>query len=285
MKLETIQKLKDYFEKREDISMAFLFGSQAKGQVHKQSDTDIAVYFKVEDRQLEWEETKEYQNESEIWSAVEKIAETQSTDLVVLNRAPSTLAYDVISTGIPLLIRDKSLYWRFLFLVSEAAEDFYQISQEWMDIRARSQSLGDKDKNTLLRLVDFTENEINHLQDFVDVDQHTYERNRDIQLKLERWIERLAISLIDIAKLILSSEKKKALQSSSVEMVKSLGWAMNVSEIEVNLMGKFAELRNLLAHQYLDLRYAQIRSFLDNSEPIYHKVIVFAKEYIAKQKI
>ena len=95
----------------------------------------------------------------------------------------------------------------------------------------------------------------------------------------------MAISLIDIAKLILSSEKKKALQSSSVEMVKSLGWAMNVSEIEVNLMGKFAELRNLLAHQYLDLRYAQIRSFLDNSEPIYHKVIVFAKEYIAKQKI
>ena len=38
--------------------MAFLFGSQVKGQALFDSDVDIAVYFKLEERRLEWEERR-----------------------------------------------------------------------------------------------------------------------------------------------------------------------------------------------------------------------------------
>ncbi|HID95445.1 MAG TPA: nucleotidyltransferase domain-containing protein [Candidatus Latescibacteria bacterium] len=41
-----IAKLKDYFERRDEIVMAFLFGSWAKRLRHTDSDVDIAVYFK-----------------------------------------------------------------------------------------------------------------------------------------------------------------------------------------------------------------------------------------------
>ncbi|GAN34216.1 MULTISPECIES: nucleotidyltransferase domain-containing protein [Candidatus Brocadia] len=40
-----VEKLKVYFEKRDDISFAFLFGSWARGQDGIDSDVDIAIYF------------------------------------------------------------------------------------------------------------------------------------------------------------------------------------------------------------------------------------------------
>ena len=41
---ELLEILKEYFEKRDDVLMAFLFGSYAKATTHKESDVDIAVY-------------------------------------------------------------------------------------------------------------------------------------------------------------------------------------------------------------------------------------------------
>jgi len=43
---EKIKALKDYFARRNDVSMAFVFGSRAKNSAVKISDWDIAVYFK-----------------------------------------------------------------------------------------------------------------------------------------------------------------------------------------------------------------------------------------------
>lgn len=275
----TLQKLKDYFALREDITMAFIFGSQAKNSAIAESDTDIAVYFKPESRYLEWEEAREYPATNDVWGAVGKIAKTENTDLVVLNKAPSSLAKEILETGIPLLIRDRQLYWRFLFLVSDAAEDFIHIAQDWWQIRARSQSLSENDRLQLLRLLDFIKTEMADLSRFQKVDQRTYQNDRDTQRNLERWVERLAIALIDIAKVILSSEKKKAIQQSYKDMVTAFGWTMGVAEPTIKIMGDFAELRNLLAHEYLDLRYAKIRPFLDHAESVYTSVIAYAKQY------
>jgi len=276
---QTIQKLKDYFASRDDVSMAFVFGSQAKGTAIAESDTDIAVYFKPEGRALEWERKQEFPNEDQIWTDIGRIADTASTDLVVLNRAASPIVKRILETGLPLLIRNRALYWHLLFLVSDATEDFLQIAKSWWQIRARSQSLTADDKILLLRLLDFVNIELSELPKFQKVDQFKYQNDRDMQRNLERWIERLAISLIDIAKTILSSEKKKALGQSYKDMVMDLGWSMDIAEASIKLMGDFAELRNLLAHEYLDLRYAKIRPFLDNAERIYAEVISYAKRY------
>src|SRR3989338_751236 len=276
---QTIQKLKDYFASRDDVSMAFVFGSQAKGTAIAESDTDIAVYFKPEGRALEWERKQEFPNEDQIWTDIGRIADTASTDLVVLNRAASPIVKRILEAGLPLLIRNRALYWHLLFLVSDATEDFLQIAESWWQIRARSQSLTADDRILLLRLLDFINIELSELPKFQKVDQFTYQNDRDMQRNLERWIERLAISLIDIAKTILSSEKKKALGQSYKDMVMDLGWSMDIAEASIKLMGDFAELRNLLAHEYLDLRYAKIRPFLDNAERIYAEVISYAKRY------
>lgn len=53
---QTIQALKEYFTKRDDVVMAFLFGSRAKGYARITSDWDIAIYFKpLSSHNLEFE--------------------------------------------------------------------------------------------------------------------------------------------------------------------------------------------------------------------------------------
>lgn len=282
MKEETMQKLKDYFEKREDISMAFLFGSQAKNTTHIGSDADVAVYFKPADRYVEWEEQKEYPDETDIANDVEHIIGLK-TDLVVLNRAPSVFAADIVDTGMPLVIKDDSIHWRFSRMVEDATEDMGIISKDWSDIRARSQSLSARDEIKLRKVIDFIEFNLKDLERFREVDQTTYERVINTQRELERWSETLAMAMIDIAKIILASEKKIVMEESYVDMTRQLGFAMGVNENEVKLLGDFAKLRNVLAHEYPDLRYAKIRVFLDNADKLYAKVLKFAKDYITKQ--
>lgn len=104
--LSKVRLLKKYFSENPGVSMAFLFGSYVKGQAIFDSDVDIAVYFKPKERRLEWEEVSEYPEESKIWADTEKIL-GKNVDVLVLNKAPSFIAFDVLRTGIPLIIKDR----------------------------------------------------------------------------------------------------------------------------------------------------------------------------------
>ena len=123
-----VEKLGKYFEKRDDIVMAFLFGSWAKGHEGTESDIDIAVYFKPESNILEWESTdSQYEGEREIWLEIETIVE-KDVDLLVLNRADATVA-DSALRGHPIIIKDRNLYMDFLLRITFEAIDFRQ----WID--------------------------------------------------------------------------------------------------------------------------------------------------------
>lgn len=67
------KELKEYFEKQEKVVMAFVFGSFAKGRAMRESDIDIAVYFKPKGRAIELEEERNYPGENKIWEDVERI--------------------------------------------------------------------------------------------------------------------------------------------------------------------------------------------------------------------
>ncbi len=123
-----ISRLRDCFEKREEVSMAFLFGSWAKNQEGIESDIDIAVYFKSKTNILEWQNIDSYyETENQIWIETEKIVGME-VDLVVLNRAPATIA-DSALRGIPIVIKDRNLYMDFLLRITSEAIDF----REWVD--------------------------------------------------------------------------------------------------------------------------------------------------------
>lgn len=118
-----IEDLKHYFKNRKEVAFAFLYGSQAKGNPTPLSDVDIAVYFSPEKRYpIEFEEEIYYKSEDEIWSDLERMIKRE-VELLVLNRAPSTVAASAIR-GIPLAINDWGLYLDFMEVVTKEAEDF-----------------------------------------------------------------------------------------------------------------------------------------------------------------
>jgi predicted nucleotidyltransferase len=126
--------LKPYFERRDDVRMAFLFGSQASGAQCGESDVDLAVYFTPKSGRLECEETDiRYEEGAEVWREVEA-ALGREVDLVMLNRAAASIAASAIS-GVPIVIKDRGLYLDFMLRVTAEAEDFRQFVREYWRLK------------------------------------------------------------------------------------------------------------------------------------------------------
>ena len=92
------EKLRAYFKKQNQVSFAYLFGSTVSGMTHSESDIDIGIYFIPITNELEYESQTEYEDEDKIWLDLERLT-GKKTDMVVLNRAPSTLLYSVLQNG------------------------------------------------------------------------------------------------------------------------------------------------------------------------------------------
>ena len=107
--------LKPYLEKRKEVLMAFLFGSVAQEKYCQESDIDLAVYLKEETRV------------DKLWNVLEGLLHRE-VDLVVLNRAPATLSWSVLRKGVPIVIKNRSLFLDFLINVSTEAEDFIEFN-------------------------------------------------------------------------------------------------------------------------------------------------------------
>jgi len=126
-------KMKEYFSGRNDIAFAFLFGSWARGTVHKHSDIDIAVYFYPQTKfPVEYEGENYYPGEDDIWADLDRILGIE-VELMVLNRAAASVAASAI-LGKPLMIKDWDLYLDFMAVVSREAEDYYWVqTRDFLD--------------------------------------------------------------------------------------------------------------------------------------------------------
>lgn len=129
MKEEIIKKLKTFFALKQDISMAFLFGSQASGKTTKESDIDIAVWFS-KDVSLEVID--------KLWREIESLLHN-NVDLVVLNKANPNTAWAAMR-GIPLKITDYRLYYGKLVEVSMEAEDMQDFAIDLYKMREKARS-------------------------------------------------------------------------------------------------------------------------------------------------
>ncbi len=122
-----MQSLREYFDKRDDVAFAFLFGSAAKGRIRKEGDIDIAIYFRPE-KDIEWEAfDKTFEEERRIGIDMERLFRKE-VDLVVLNRARAVLADEIVRKGKRIVIKDKSIFLDFLCIISDEAE----YARDWM---------------------------------------------------------------------------------------------------------------------------------------------------------
>lgn len=99
-----IEEIKTLLSPREEIALAYLFGSFAKGTTSSRSDIDIAVLINGNIS----EEKYPYGYRSELLSYLMKGLRTNRVDLVILNDAPPFLRFQVIHHGQIILSKSEA---------------------------------------------------------------------------------------------------------------------------------------------------------------------------------
>lgn len=137
-----------------------------------------------------------------------------------------------------------------------------------------------EDRERLIRYLDFLESERADFPRFSRVDWKTYQSDRDLRRNLERWIENLVNCAIDIAKVLLVCEGR-GIPSTYRDALKELGSLPYFDPEFGEEISRWAALRNILAHQYLDLRWQAIDRFLRESESSFRKLAQGVRSLIA----
>ena len=268
---DKIKLVRNYFRQKPEVLMSFIFGSYAAGRETSGSDFDIAVYFRDSEK-------TDYSNEDQIRLEVTEILH-QDIDLVCLNGAPASLVSDVIKTGIPIFIRDRKLYWALYLKVSLEAEDFLGFARDYMKIYQNAKSLVPEQKTRLLARLQFLEDEFREIGEFEKLTFKEYQDDKIQRRNIERWTENIINASIDIAKIILASEKKK-MPGSYEEALRDFAMSAGLAGDEARKFAAFASIRNILAHEYLEILYGRIQNFIKESPLLYKKILHFLDNYL-----
>jgi len=127
---EVIEKLNKYFDKHEEILFAVIFGSIAKGKANKLSDIDIAVMISPD-----FNKPFPYGYQAELITDLMQVLARNDVDVVILNKAPIALKYEVLRYGKFIYIRDKQARIKFQIDTINQYEDYkvlYRVHEEAM---------------------------------------------------------------------------------------------------------------------------------------------------------
>lgn len=282
---QTLEKLKEYFKKRDDVVMAFLFGSRAKGEnyLHGDSDWDIAVYFQSKNGRPEWDRNSNYPERSGVRDDLSKILKTDKIDVVVLNHAYPLIAAAALD-GRALVVKNRRIWLEFMLRLTNEALDFTKTSREYAEIYWRSTSLAAEDAVALEERLVFLDSEFKtFIERYSIITWKEYQEDDMKRKVLERSCEILINTVIDISKIILAASKKSRPHAYD-EIVSGAALLLSLEEEKSKTLSKFVPLRNLLAHEYLDYRWKEIGHFLEMAPHIFPALITAAKKFLEKNR-
>jgi len=121
-------------------------------------------------------------------------------------------------------------------------------------------------KERLIRHLRFLESELGDYRGFRGLTWEVYNTDRKARRDVERWVENVLNSTIDIARLVLRAEEK-AVPGTYREMVSLLGLVQGFKQELLAELSRWVSLRNILGHEYLDVKWNSIKRFIAEAEP------------------
>lgn len=134
-------------------------------------------------------------------------------------------------------------------------------------------------KESIIRRITFIEFELEDLQKYKNIDFKTYESDRKTRRDVERIIENIVNACLDIGKILLAGEKFEVPQTYREVFIK-LSEAKIITKKTGENLADFTKLRNILAHQYLDLKWEMIDKFISQGIETTEKFLDIIKEKI-----
>ena len=114
----------------------------------------------------------------------------------------------------------------------------------------------------LIDIVGFIGDELKDLQNYNKIDYNIYLSDKNTRRLVERIIENIANAIIDIMKITIS-DKEVEMPDSYAGIMEKGGQLFNLKQDEILNLLQIAKLRNILAHEYLNLKWEKIKKFLD----------------------
>jgi len=111
-------KLTKIFKKNQ-VVLAYLFGSAVKGKMSSLSDFDFGVLFGKRVKKREY-----FDKNLKIGTEISLLLKTDKVDVVTLNTAPPLLKHRVVFSGTPLFVSNQKLKRIFELRVLQEFEDF-----------------------------------------------------------------------------------------------------------------------------------------------------------------
>lgn len=137
-------------------------------------------------------------------------------------------------------------------------------------------------KQRLLKHINFLDVELKDFPEFRHLTRDEYFEQRDKRRNVERWIENIINSSIDIPKTILTLEGI-SLPDNYKEIVLSISLVKDLSFDKVEALSQWVRFRNIISHEYLDIRWASIKRFIAETETLYKDFLNKTKAYLEKR--
>lgn len=131
----------------------------------------------------------------------------------------------------------------------------------------------------LIKHLTFLETELKDFGVFQTLSWKEYNKDRTKRRNVERWVENIINSSIDIAKIILTSEDQ-SIPDTYKDIVKNLALIPHFNEIDTEKLAKWVTLRNIISHEYLDIRWSSIERFISAAKPLYDEFLTRVKNYL-----
>ena len=135
----------------------------------------------------------------------------------------------------------------------------------------------------LIRLTAFLGDELEDFPRYRGIDARLYRVDRFKRRELERWIETMITACVDLAKAILVLEGR-ALPYRYAALIMALEGVRGFSSPTLERVSRWVRLRNLLAHEYLDLRWEGIKGFLQQGEEDVRAYLAEVEAYLKRME-
>jgi uncharacterized protein YutE (UPF0331/DUF86 family) len=142
--------------------------------------------------------------------------------------------------------------------------------------------LNQGDKSKIISYVDYLEKELGFLPKYEkEINWKVYESQRSKRFEIERWVESLINATLDISKMILTIGREE-IPETSREVLFRVGSHVYGKEEEAGTFSELAKIRNTLAHRYLDMKWGDIKRFLQIAPQLFPRFLNFIKKEIEK---
>jgi len=132
----------------------------------------------------------------------------------------------------------------------------------------------------LIKQLSFLEGELDGVAEVRSLSWERYQTDAVQRRNVERLVENIVNSSIDIARIILNAAGLPTPETYG-EIVRSIALVPGFDKETSEALSRQVRLRNVISHQYLDIRWSSIRKFIDEAEPHYRKFAGDVQRHLA----